>query len=1079
MRKFAKLIIALLAAILPCGTAFAQTDENIVDITALFTDYGYADLINNDDGSLTFVAQQNGAYLVAYISADWTGYKSLTFEFSEATPAYCYIYVGRSNQTDGLEHYLYAGSEKVTIEFGVNDMRGVSSVQIYFNRNEAQGLAATYKIKRIYLTKTNFDKNKITIDPAPGKVTSLKDFTLDFGGQEVSVNNEIKARLGEGLGDITQKSDGKVEINFAEMVKPGSYQLQIPFGAIISDTRPIGELLYNYTIDNFSKLQVNEGTKTTMLKESGKEEYYQKGVELKKGDQLHAFYCSDKEWMRAYPVDGGLKIEADGTYDVYFIPGEGRLYVESKTEATIKVSWNDAGNEAGKRPKSLTYRLSGNGNATGKEVTLNEECSWTGKLTELPGMESNKPIEYTWSVKESLPEEYVLMDESTVDTKTTLVYGLMTVTLSETSPTYDGTDVKPAVTVKLGDTVIGKDEYMVKYMVDGEEVTECIESGEYTVVVSDKEGGKYTLNETTLTFIVVRPEAGLAYLETNLTVTFADPFEVPQLQNPHELSPINYSSSDESVATVDAETGEVTLLKSGETTITATFGGDGRYIEGTASYTLTVEKGTPVLAFSETDVEATYGEDFTEPELTTTPEDLTVTYASSDEEVATVDEDGEVTLLKSGEVTITATFAGNDQYETASASYTLTVKAAETSVELAEESLIAYIVEEIESPEATTDPEDLTLTWTSADESIATVDAATGVVTPLATGTTTITAAFEGNAQYLASEASYTLIVRHRIELLAPEFSLASGTEAEPTPLAADEPLKVTFATEYLEENELTEDDVMVKVVVSLTGDVAGKDLPPTSKTAHVVESETFYLPLGESDFPEALKYGYTYDKITIESAELVINAETDDEEVVATCKDVPAELEWIGVQPRILDGMIKQILSHPQTGKQGEATGEQTVTISPSEDPGEVDITYSGFTMPVTGAIIPEFTVTGVTMTENEDGTITYSLPSYASNQVVIDRGTGDVKYTVALEGSQKDAGALPVLKLTLTNSVVDTVWFGADESVIDKAIYVGVEDLPVDNATETIFDLSGRKLDKVQRKGVYIINGKKVAFK
>ena len=519
MRKLAKLIIAFLAAILPCGTVFAQTDENIVDITDKFTQHSSGSkLTRNSDGSITFIAQKSMAELYATIyDGDWTGYKSLTFEFSSLPTADFQICVCRSNRNDVFGQFFRIGSQKFTIEFGVNDTRKVSEVYLRFAES---GVCI---IKRIYLTKTNFDANKIKITPGPGKVTSLKDFTLDFGGQEVSVNNEIKARLGEGLGDITQKSDGNVEIKFAEMVKPGSYQLQVPYGAIIFDTRPIGELLYNYTIDNFSKLQVNEGTKTTMLKESGKEEYYQKGVQLKKGDQLHAFYCSDKEWMRAYPVDGGLKIEADGTYDVYFIPGEGRLYVEAEeTEATIKVNWNDAGNEAGKRPESLTYKLSGNGNATGKEVTLNEECSWTVTLTKLPTMESNKPIEYTWSVKESLPEEYVLMDESTVDTKTTLVYGLMTVTLSETSATYDGTDVKPTVTVKLGDKVIGKDEYMVKYMVDGEEVTECIESGEYTVVVSDKEGGKYTLNETTLTFIVVRNKVKLVVVANPKTIYYRD-----------------------------------------------------------------------------------------------------------------------------------------------------------------------------------------------------------------------------------------------------------------------------------------------------------------------------------------------------------------------------------------------------------------------------------------------------------------------------------------------------------------------------------------------------------------------------
>ncbi len=80
------------------------------------------------------------------------------------------------------------------------------------------------------------------------------------------------------------------------------------------------------------------------------------------------------------------------------------------------------------------------------------------------------------------------------------------------------------------------------------------------------------------------------------------------------------------------------------------------------------------LSFNPTSVELTYGDDFTEPELTSTPAGLSVTYSSSDEDVATVDETtGEVTIVAAGTATITATFPGNDDYKRGSASYTITV----------------------------------------------------------------------------------------------------------------------------------------------------------------------------------------------------------------------------------------------------------------------------------------------------------------------------------------------------------------------------------------------------------------------
>jgi hypothetical protein len=67
------------------------------------------------------------------------------------------------------------------------------------------------------------------------------------------------------------------------------------------------------------------------------------------------------------------------------------------------------------------------------------------------------------------------------------------------------------------------------------------------------------------------------------------------------------------------------------------------------------------------------GSDFTAPTLNN-PYNVTVTYTSSDVVVAQVDENtGAVTIGAPGTTTITAFFAGNDEYLPASASYTITV----------------------------------------------------------------------------------------------------------------------------------------------------------------------------------------------------------------------------------------------------------------------------------------------------------------------------------------------------------------------------------------------------------------------
>lgn len=61
----------------------------------------------------------------------------------------------------------------------------------------------------------------------------------------------------------------------------------------------------------------------------------------------------------------------------------------------------------------------------------------------------------------------------------------------------------------------------------------------------------------------------------------------PTLTNPHSIA-VSYTSSDETVATVNASTGLVTPQAAGNTTITATFAGNESYYPATVKYVLTV-----------------------------------------------------------------------------------------------------------------------------------------------------------------------------------------------------------------------------------------------------------------------------------------------------------------------------------------------------------------------------------------------------------------------------------------------------------------------------------------------------------
>lgn len=87
-------------------------------------------------------------------------------------------------------------------------------------------------------------------------------------------------------------------------------------------------------------------------------------------------------------------------------------------------------------------------------------------------------------------------------------------------------------------------------------------------------------------------------------------------------------------------------------------------------------KDDVVITFEKSNYEADLDNTsaFTSPVATVEPADKDVTYSSSNEYVAAVDATtGEITLIKRGTATITATFAGDDTYDKTTASYTLRV----------------------------------------------------------------------------------------------------------------------------------------------------------------------------------------------------------------------------------------------------------------------------------------------------------------------------------------------------------------------------------------------------------------------
>ena len=122
-----------------------------------------------------------------------------------------------------------------------------------------------------------------------------------------------------------------------------------------------------------------------------------------------------------------------------------------------------------------------------------------------------------------------------------------------------------------------------------------------------------------------------------------------------------------------------------------------------------------------------------------TATDKTVTYSSSDKEVATVTNAGKVTAVKAGNADITVTT--KDGNKTAKCTLTVTAKQIPVTGVTLDKSTLSLEVGATESLNATIAPSNATykaVGFTSSDEAIATVDD-NGLVTAVAPGTADIT----------------------------------------------------------------------------------------------------------------------------------------------------------------------------------------------------------------------------------------------------------------------------------------------------------------------------------------------------
>ena len=265
---------------------------------------------------------------------------------------------------------------------------------------------------------------------------------------------------------------------------------------------------------------------------------------------------------------------------------------------------------------------------------------------------------------------------------------------------------------------------------------------------------------------VVDPE------DQTLAITSVPNLEIDETANldvSGDMTTLTYTSSNENVATVSTS-GVITAIAEGTTIITVNAEATAEYNAASSNISVTVnpavvdpeDQTLAITSVPNLEIGATAS-------LNVTGAMTTLTYASSDESIATVNSSGVVSAISEGSATITANAAATSEYNAGSA--TVVVRVNPAVVDPEDQTLAITSVPNLEIDETANldvSGDMTTLTYTSSNENVASVSTS-GIITAIAEGTTIITVNAEATADYNAASSNISVTVNPAVVDPEPE----------------------------------------------------------------------------------------------------------------------------------------------------------------------------------------------------------------------------------------------------------------------------------------------------------------------
>lgn len=763
-----KFMLLLCALIVGSGTMWAAENDTHDFSQSL------SQLLNNNAAiSSIEIAAQN--YPVKKVVVSYRYNKTLTNAVTVA------VSVGGNSW--GSSYVVGTGSNYTTMEFSGNATTG--AIVISFTNNTGDGTGhGTFYVDNVQLT-----------EGASGSSLANSDFALT--GAPVSLNFDLYNNSSAQTVNFTTSSTGAVTVSESDYVTtivdatnktitvtpkkvtPATNAEIITVSQAADDTYKAGSATFTVTITDSTPIPTH--TATFSVNGATTSQDFEEGAAIT--------FPANPAAIEGKSFVGWTTTAIDGTTD------EAPTFVTSATmgnsDVTYYAVFATIEGESGWSETALanitstdifvfsngSYAMSNN-NGTGSAPAAVSITVSEGKIT------SEVAGNLKWNVSGNATDGYTFYPNETTET---WLYCNTTASSSSNNNIRVGTGDRKIWKFDNNNYLVTNDNSTKRYL-------SIYDDSDFRGYVNTSNGAFvpkfYKYSEGTCsgycTTVEARAEAELSFAQAAQTaeVYFASQYTGQGLTNPHSVSPITWTSSNENVATVN-ENGTVTVIAVGETTITASFAGNGDYNAGEASYTLTVQdsRADAGISYTENEVmvelkDGTYDAIYNTSNPLNNSHNLTnFTWTSSNEDVATVNQSGVVTLKAVGETIITASFAGNTTYKPSEASFTLQVvdyrqDATVTWKNANNETITMLDVEKgqykenfftvncnVSGFEFTSSF--ITQAWDYNKSMPATYIKNENAfsLTTLAVGTTTITATFPGNDTYKPASATLTINV--------------------------------------------------------------------------------------------------------------------------------------------------------------------------------------------------------------------------------------------------------------------------------------------------------------------------------